>query len=73
MRELHARLEAINVRTHNVYAAEAALHGIKVPTKMATQEKLKPFTPEQDDIIMKQIANAQRRKTNEIKATNGIV
>jgi hypothetical protein len=58
-------LRAIDIRTHNQYAIEAGLHGIKIPFKynqvrIADQQKLEDisFDPA---IAEKAIMEAQRR------------
>lgn len=57
-------LRAIDRRTHNDYAVQASLHGIKVPLRdnreRAVKEANVNFSPEEEAAMERQMIAAQR-------------
>lgn len=64
LRTLYASIEMINVRTHNEYAKQAALKGIKIETKKIKRE-FEPIDQKVKTTLAKLHQEAIARKVKE--------
>jgi hypothetical protein len=64
MRQVFGIIDCMNVRTHNRYAADAALHGRKVKT-IDVKRKTEETSPQDKEAILQITKMATQRKAME--------
>jgi len=66
MRQFVGLLKHIDRRTHNDYVGQAALHGVKLPSKgEEVKVSVEPLTPAQEQAISRALEDTKLKKARE--------